>query len=186
MKLTVVNILGEPGSGKSTSTAGIFSELSMRGYRSEIVQEAAKDFIWEGVKNDSGVLIPPYILSDQMFLFAEQNRRIERLREQREIAIVECPLLMSLLYVKKNYYPSFENLVLEVHNSYNNINILLERKHDYDDEGRVQTEDESKEMKKVIENLLLKHNVPFVKFETHRKIAIEVADYVELVVKNNT
>ena len=177
-KLKVVNILGEPGSGKSTTAAGIFSELSMNGYKSEIVQEAAKDYVWEASRDDNGSIISPYILSDQIFLFAEQNRRIERLRSQRDFAIVECPLLMSLIYRNPVYYESFDKLVLEVHSSYDNINILLERNHEYDTNGRVQDEESTKIVKLQILNMLDSNNIEYHKFKTHKNINKEIADFI--------
>lgn len=178
-KMTVVNILGEPGCGKSTTTAGLFFELSTNGYKTEIVQEAAKDFVWEASRTDTGEIIPPYILGDQLFLFAEQNRRIERLRKQREIIIVECPLLMSLIYQPQNYYKEFNRLVLEVHHSYNNINILLERNHSYDEQGRVQTESETQEMRSLIINMLKQNNIDYKVFKTHKHVNKEIASYIE-------
>ena len=179
MTLKVVNILGEPGSGKSTTTAGLTAQLALRGHQVELVQEAAKDFIWEASIKESGEIIPPYILGDQIFLFAEQNRRIERLRNKRDYAVVECPLLMSLIYKPEIYYKTFDSLVLDVYGSYNNINILLERTHVYDQIGRVQSETETNHVRNIIINKLLEHNIPYKIFKTNKDITEKIADYIE-------
>lgn len=183
MNLKVVNILGEPGSGKSTTTAGLTAQLAIKGYQVELVQEAAKDFVWEASKNENNEIIPPYILSDQLFLFSEQNRRIERLRYKREYAIVECPLLMSLIYKSDNYYKSFDDLVLEVYSSYNNINILLERNHSYDKVGRIQSEEETNMVRNRIMNVLNLYGIEYKVFKTHKRITEEIADYIESIKK---
>lgn len=176
--LKVVNILGEPGSGKSLTSAGLLYQLGIRGHKVELVQEAAKDHVWEAIRVDEKK-IPPYILSDQLFLFSEQNRRIERLRGQREIAIVECPLLMSLVYRRDGYYSNFDKLVLEVYNSYNNINIFLERNHTYDQDGRVQNEQETNSLREEIIKVLDKNLITYKIFKTHKLIDLEIADYIE-------
>lgn len=183
MTLKVVNILGEPGSGKSTTTAGLTAQMAIRGHQVELVQEAAKDYVWEAVSDNSGKIIAPYILNDQIFLFAEQNRRIERLRQKREYAIVECPLLMSLVYQRESYYHSFTQLVLEVYSSYNNINIFLKREHGYDSVGRVQSEEETNTLRDAIKNILYDNQIEYKEFSTHKHIAEEIADYLESIKK---
>ena len=60
--MIVVNLYGGPGSGKSTTAAGIFSELKMLGLNTELVTEYAKDKVWE--KHES-------ILDNQIYVFAK-------------------------------------------------------------------------------------------------------------------
>jgi len=50
---------------------------------------------------------------------------------------------MSALYAPKNYYSNFLPLLLEIHNSYDNINFLLNRNFDYVAKRRNKTELES-------------------------------------------
>ena len=54
------NIYGGPGSGKSTSAAGVFSLLKTHGVNAELVTEFAKDLVWEG--RDVTLDNQPYIL----------------------------------------------------------------------------------------------------------------------------
>ena len=43
----VVNLIGGPGCGKSTTTAGLFYELKKKGYNCEMSLEFAKDKVYE-------------------------------------------------------------------------------------------------------------------------------------------
>lgn len=45
--MVVVNLFGEPGAGKSTGAAYIFSALKMHGINAELVTEYAKEKVWE-------------------------------------------------------------------------------------------------------------------------------------------
>jgi len=47
MKTKVINFVAAPSSGKSLMAALIFSELKMRHYKAEYVQEYAKTLIWQ-------------------------------------------------------------------------------------------------------------------------------------------
>ncbi len=43
----VVNLLGGPGSGKSTTAADVFARLKWQDINCELVTEFAKDLVWE-------------------------------------------------------------------------------------------------------------------------------------------
>ena len=47
METKVINLFGNPGSGKSTVAAYLFSELKSRGLEVELVTETAKDLVWD-------------------------------------------------------------------------------------------------------------------------------------------
>ena len=42
-----VNLFGGPGTGKSTTSAAVFSLLKMHGVNAELITEFAKDLTWE-------------------------------------------------------------------------------------------------------------------------------------------
>jgi nicotinamide riboside kinase len=172
--MLVINLLGEPGVGKSVTAAGLFYELSINGFRSEIIPEVAKGYAWETPKDAQGRALMHPIFTQQIFLLGEQNRMLERVKGKRDIAIMECPLVLTAIYQPENYFKSFEPLVLEQFNSYNNFNILLERNHDFDNDGRVHTEEESKEVRNKLKNFLDKHNIAYTTYLTHRGINKEL------------
>jgi len=130
----VINIFGGPGAGKSTTAAGLFYEMKKRRIQVELVTEYAKDMTWEKRHN---------VLSDQLYILAKQNRRIQRLIGQVEWVITDSPLPIGLVYAEPNYFPTFEPMVMELWNSYDNINFLLGRDFEYQTEGRNQTAEEA-------------------------------------------
>lgn len=172
--MLVVNLLGEPGVGKSVTAAGLFYELSINGFKAEIIPEVAKGYAWETPKDKHGNSYEHPIFSQQIFLLGEQNRLLERVKGKREIAIMECPLLLGAVYQPENYFKSFESLVLEQFHAYNNFNILLERNHDYDNDGRMQNETESNQVRNKLKSFLEKHNIPYINLRTHEKINQEI------------
>lgn len=132
--MKVINIFGGPGAGKSTTAAGLFYEMKKRRVQVELVTEYAKDMTWEKRHN---------VLSDQLYILAKQNRRIQRLIGQVEWVITDSPLPIGLVYAEPNYFPTFEPMVMELWNSYNNINFMLGRDFEYQTEGRNQTAEQA-------------------------------------------
>ena len=51
--------------------------------------EYAKDVVWEG---------RDYLLSDQIYLFAKQNRKQVRLYGKVDVVVTDCPLMLSYYY----------------------------------------------------------------------------------------
>ena len=60
-----------------------------KGINTEYVSEYAKELVWEG-KYD--------VLENQEHLFAEQAKRLERLRGKVEVIVTDSPILMSHIY----------------------------------------------------------------------------------------
>jgi hypothetical protein len=132
--MRVLNLWGGPGAGKSTTAAGLFFEMKKRQLEVELVTEYAKDMTWE--KRDN-------VLSDQLYILAKQNRRIQRLSEQVDWVITDSPLPLGLVYVQPNYFQSFAPFAMEVWNSYDNVSFLLGRDFEYRPQGRNQTAEEA-------------------------------------------
>ncbi|MNC17403.1 hypothetical protein D3C75_652800 [compost metagenome] len=150
-KLKVVNIFGGPGTGKSTTAAYLFHELKCAGKNVELVTEYAKDMVWEGRMN---------VLSDQLYMAAKQNRKLERLvNHGLEVAITDSPLILGALYQPPGYYELFEPFLVEVFNSYNNLNIYLKRSTEYNPLGRNQTLEEAIVIDEQNLKLLDKHDI---------------------------
>ena len=152
--MIVVNLYGGPGSGKSTTAAGIFSELKMLGLNTELVTEYAKDKVWE--KHES-------ILDNQIYVFAKQYHRLFRLIDQVEVIVTDAPILLSTIYNKDRTTlgSSLDNLVIEAYHTFTNVNYFLNRTKKYNPQGRLQTEVEAKELDIQINNMLDRLNVPY-------------------------
>lgn len=152
--MKVINLFGEPSAGKSTTAAGLFFQMKHLGVKVELVTEYAKACVWEGKKQT---------LDDQLYVTAKQNHQLERLRSQVDYIINDSPILLGIIYKRKSNFPSFDNLVKEVFDSYDNFNILLSRGKPYRTEGRMQTEDQAKVVASQIETMLINLKVPYHK-----------------------
>ena len=131
-KLKVINLFGGAGIGKSTLSSIIFANLKRDGIDCELVTEYAKDKVWEEAT---------IVLDNQVYVFGNQFHRLNRVVNKVDIAITDSPILLSTLY--NNKFSKLDDLVLECHNGFDNINLFLERKVIYNENGRRHTLDES-------------------------------------------
>lgn len=145
MKTLVVNFYGGPGTGKSTMTNRVFSELKDLAYNVEIATEYAKDLTWQ----ESHV-----VLDNQVYVFGKQQHRIWRLNNKVQIILTDSPLLFSLVYGKEKTSILFKYFVQDEFSRYNNMNIYLNRVKPYNPIGRNQTEDEVRQLDKEIYELV--------------------------------
>ncbi len=134
--MLVVNLFGAPGAGKSTGAAYVFSRLKMEGVNCELITEYAKDKCWEG---------STAVFDNQLYIFAKQYFRMTRVAGKVDALITDSPLLLSLIYNPNRdlLAKPFDDLVLNLFNSFDNINFLLNRVKPYDQNGRFQNESES-------------------------------------------
>ena len=152
--MRVINFFAGPGVGKSTTSAGLFYFMKLSRMNVEIVTEFAKDLVWEERH---------LCLNDQISIFAQQNRKLERLRNKVDYAISDSPLLLGLTYAKDlpNYYQNLDALAIEVFNSYNNLNFFIERVKPYSTVGRIQDEAGAKKKDEEVKKFLLDNQIPF-------------------------
>jgi hypothetical protein len=157
-----VNLYGGPGSGKSTTAAGVFHYLKINGVNAELVTEYAKDKVW-----DKSL----HILDNQLYIAAKQYHRQWRLIDQVDVIITDSPLLLGLYYnyaynpssitARPEIAPHFNKLILGLYNIFDNLNYFVERAKAYNQKGRVQTEEQAKQIDKEIYSLLDKSNVDY-------------------------
>jgi nicotinamide riboside kinase len=155
-KTLIVNLFGGPGTGKSTTAAGVFHKLKTLGTNCEYIQEYAKDKTWE----DNA-----FTLSCQPYISAKQLLRQHRILDKVDIAITDSPLLNGLIYSGHYTGENFDRWLLETFKSFNNLNIFLTRnldKHPYNPAGRSQTLEQSQEIDEHIKALLEAHSIPYV------------------------
>lgn len=156
-KQLVVNFYGGPSCGKSTMASRLFSELKSRDIKCEYVTEYAKEVTYTEDWNK---------LSDQLYITAKQNRRMNILSGKVDVIITDSPILLGRHYAPVEYLSgTFGVLVMELYNTYNNINIVLNRKKKYQEYGRTQTELEAHQIDSDLEELLIKQNLPYDKFD---------------------
>ena len=150
-KTLVINLIGGPGSGKSTTASGIFYTLKKMGINCEMALEFAKDKVWEESYK---------ILDDQFYIFGKQFHKLFRLNGKVDVIITDSPLVISMLY---NKTPSkyFNDFVLEQFNTFYNLTFFLNRPENYQEEGRIQTKEESEALDNVLKDILHKNDVYF-------------------------
>ena len=151
MKTTVINLFGGPGCGKSTIAAELFATLKKQGYEVELVTEYAKDKVWEESYKT---------LENQIYVFSKQLHRMWRLKDKVQFIITDSPLLLSIIY-DKDKNEDLKNLVITKFNSFDNINVVINRSTVYNQNGRYQNEEQANEIDKEIKELLVSHDISF-------------------------
>lgn len=159
-KPIIINLIGGPGTGKSTIAAGLFYELKKSGLNCELVTEYAKDKVWEESFKT---------LDDQIYVFGKQFHRLYRVYDKVDIVITDSPLLLSIIY-DKGESEYFHKLVVEQYHNFNNMTFFIERDTVYEESGRMQNEDEAKSIDKEIKDLLHKYDITYVKTSTKKAI----------------
>lgn len=162
----IINIFGGPGIGKSSIAAGITYKLKKNHISCDQPYEFPKLLAWDD--NHSAI-------QDQLYVLANQHRGIVKSYGKVDYIVLDSPILLSLTY--RNYYKgteypsslygeSFDKMVLDTFNQYDNINIVLDRADGvHNNDERYQNLEESKELDVVIENSLIENNIPFHKIK---------------------
>lgn len=151
--MKVINFFAGPGAGKSTTACGLFYQLKIAGYNVELVTEYAKDMTWEQRYN---------ILDDQLYITAKQNRRLARLRGSVDLVVTDSPLLLGMHYATPDFLNgSYQKMLFELWNTYDNVNFFINRKKEYNPIGRNQTEAEAIVIDLKLRNFLEETKLPY-------------------------
>lgn len=171
----IINLLGGPGTGKSTTAARVFAELKQFHVKCELVTELAKDIVWEETHK---------LLDNQLWLFSEQFRRQWRLLDKVDFVITDSPLIMYPVYLEilqeklppslkfsHSYFLHTSNFFKATFLEFRNLNFILERYYDIDDgkivyptysnKGRTQDIDQALELDFKIQFQLEDLSLPF-------------------------
>jgi nicotinamide riboside kinase len=156
--MKIVNFLGGPCSGKSTLCAGLFykMKISIHDYNVEYVHEYAKELTWERRLD---------CLADQFYVTANQNHMFERCRGKVDWILTDTSLLLGLIYAPESYHKSYEPFLVDVFNSYDNINIFVNRPENYQEEGRNQSRSQAVEIDNIILDLLDRLKIPYMEVD---------------------
>lgn len=178
----IINFFGGPGIGKSTQSAGLFTEMKKNQMDVELTYEFPKEVTWEG--NISAI-------KDQFYITANQHRNISRLYGKVEYIIVDSPIVLGSIYRNKydpSEYPSafydesFDMFIWNLFKKYKSLNILLLRDETtYNENGRFQNLQESQKIDDEIKQKLLDNDVSFIEFHVNNNTSIEIFNYI----KNN-
>lgn len=170
--MKIINLWGAPGSGKSTTAAGLYYIMKINKFKVELTHEFVKDLIWEDH------LSP---LSDQNYVFTNQNRMLRRLEGKVDYVITDSPIPLSCHYASDKYlrdHPSFTSLVWEEFNTYENINFLVLKDHAFQEYGRIHSENEANNIAKALKNILIDNKITHYEIKTKPDI---INDLFEII-----
>lgn len=172
MKTVVINLVGGPCSGKSTTAAGLFHIMKLKTkYKVELVTEVIKDFVYD--ENKGGMM-------DQVLITAQQNHRILRLQGKVQFIISDASLLNGVVY--NEFYDDVDNISTELsqklYDKYDNLVFFLPRKPEYDQYGRTQTLEEAQQLDELFEKNLCNLGVQFedMREYTHEELPEKILD----------
>jgi nicotinamide riboside kinase len=114
----ILNLFGGPGIGKTTLAARIFAELKARNIEAACPEEYAKIAIWQGRS---------YLLDNQLILLGRTWDTITSLADKVDVIILDSPILLCSHYASEVEPDHFHKTVLDYHQRYDRINILLSR-----------------------------------------------------------
>lgn len=134
--MKVINFFGCPGAGKSTTAAALFAFMKNKGLNVELVTEYFKELVWENTAKKT---------TDYLYVLANQNRRLERLRDKVDYIVTDCPLLLVGFYATKygKHIDIVSNLSRDMYNTYDNINFLISAPKEISSSGRIHSLEES-------------------------------------------
>ena len=139
----LIQMIGSPSVGKSTTAAKLFTKLKDLGLNTELVTEYCKNWIWD--KRE----ITPY---SEMYFFGKQSHAESHLFNKVEYIVTDSPTLLAAFY--QWYYngnnclsaPWREFYKRAAEDNVKVISFFLPRKKKYETKGRLQTEKESDEI----------------------------------------
>ena len=155
-KRLLLNFFGGPGIGKTVAAADLFSALKKQHIECELPSEFARECVLEG--NAAA-------LKDQVYILGNQYHKIRAAYGSNVITVVDSPILLCAIYGAHAGLPSsFRRLCIDLHNQFDNINVLLGRSADYHHTmtGRAHSLTESLSVDKEIQLLLDEADVPYV------------------------
>ncbi len=163
MKTTVVSLHSGPGCGKSTLAAEVFVALKQQGKSVELVTEYVKRWAWQGH--------PIKGWEDSLYIFAKQLRAESVLYGKVDFLVTDSPLGLCAAYEK--FYRPDQTLVRQTYEQVRkqqaadgvvqNLDFHLMRQHKYVPEGRYESEDQARDVDRVIRDLITGFHVKSAK-----------------------
>jgi hypothetical protein len=169
----VVNFFAGPGTGKSTTMAHCFAELKWKGIDCEMCTEYAKDKVWEGSE---------HVIENQFYVSGKQYHKLKRLEKKVDVILTDSPILLGLIYGYREPQP-FKDLLIEYHNTFNNLNIFLRRVKPFVQNGRLQNEEEARAIDEDLYNFVGSQRVDFMEIPATRENVQRIVSSIEDALK---
>ena len=149
--MKVINLIGAPGAGKSTTAASLFSLMKLHDLKTELVTEYAKDLVYEGRLDRV----------DQNYIFAKQYRRLSRLEGQVDYAVTDSPLRLGVYYALFSLPMSFVPFARDIIRPFEEYNFFINRVKTYQEYGRAHKEEESDKIARDLKYFLENEDVEY-------------------------
>lgn len=175
-KTKVINFVAAPGAGKSLMSAMIFAELKMKHYSAEMVQEYAKNLVWQNRLEE---------LACQWMVSMEQYRMLKAVNDKVDFICTDSPLLIGVYYNRTHSenvcnVQKTEEMISSKMQEFDNVYIYLKRNWDfpYEEEGRIHTEEQSIEIEKRLKALLGEFGIEYLEVTSSRDAIATILDYI--------
>lgn len=178
MKTLVINFVGGSGVGKSLMAALTFAELKINHFITEYVQEYAKTLVWQKRFDE---------LNNQYQVSTEQYRMIKAVDGAVNYIVCDSPIIIGLFY--NRYHTTnvcnvqkTEEMLLSKMKEFNNIYIFLERNQEFpfEKEGRLQDEEESKNIDNLFKELLDELQIEYLSVISSKDSLDNIMKWIEL------
>lgn len=156
--MKVINLFGAPSAGKSTTMLGLTYHMKLMGLSVENTPEFFKEMIYEESNTE--------LFGGQLYVLGEQNRRIARLNGKNDFVITDCPLPLIGFYTSRDYIEGFHEFIKNLNQKYDNVNYLIVRKHEFENEKRIHDETQSKELERKLPSYLDALNIKYKVIES--------------------
>ena len=172
-----INFISGCGAGKSLMSALIFAELKMNHNNCELIQEYAKNLVWQNKLDE---------LNNQYHVTTKQYKMMKPLNGVVDYIVCDSPLLIGLFY--NRYHKTnvsniqrTEEMILSKMSEFTNIYIFLERNPEYPftQEGRLQNEQEAKYIDNQMKELLQEFDLPYLSIISSKESIPQIIDYIK-------
>lgn len=176
MSKQIIYLYGGPGTGKSTTAAGLFRIAKQNDINAELVREYIKDWVWEG-RN----LVP----GDGTYIATNQTRLERILFERVNLIVSDSPPLIAAYYALNN--PLAYKAVMAITEEHNALvqkagftvnHIFLERTKVFNPAGRWHNEQEAKQIDSEMRRMLVDLGIPVQQFTANVAAAQMIFDLV--------
>jgi nicotinamide riboside kinase len=175
----IICLWGGPGTGKSTTAAGVFSGLKKLNYNVELNREYIKDWVWEKRELIDG---------DQVYITAKQARK-ERIymKQGLDFIITDSPLALTTFY--GNIYDKYEKehgackQIVKQHwsfcrdHGYKVDHFFLTRAMEYQAAGRFQTEEQAKALDIQLKTFLKEYPINYVEVACDENVEDNILEF---------
>lgn len=154
----VINIIGGPGCEKSLVAAALQVFFHVHGKTVEGIPDFAKNLVWQSNFE---------VLKNQYFIAQRQFEMLSLVDGQVQFLLNECAL-PQVMYYNETYADNICDIaktreqILEWHNQFDNVNILVERSDKkYIHTGRFQDEEQARSIDRGLRTLLDREGMPY-------------------------